>query len=285
MKGVLKLIMVLPGDCAMDRRCQAVDIMQRYFAGDMSLVGEIEANARSDHPIAQMFRASMGSAAVGVENDEERGRKRQRLIEDLEVDNLRLHNEGLAIMNRQRLAEADKAAAEADKAAAEADKAAAEAQRVVEETERIKHENEAAELKKQQDENTRAIKQTKKFRCDFGEICKKFMCGVLNSKTFMANNLRYNSLRLRTQMMGDGGDILNVEQAALFKYFLEFLDVNDYKETKTKPKNDDFRRMVLGLGAVCEGKVLGYKCYAIDYDKLRAFFAGGKNGYDAEIVF
>jgi hypothetical protein len=280
MKGILKLIMFLPGKIAVQKRCQAVDIVLRYLTGDESLVGEIKANAKSDHPIAQMFRASMGSGTAGVEDEEERGRKRQRLIEDLEVDNLRLQNEGLVIMNRIRESEADKAAAEVLRAVEENRRMAAE-------TERIKHENEAAEEKKQQHENTRQIKTTKKLTCDLGMVYTKFLSGVLNSKSFMFHSVRHNKLPLKTQMMSDGGDILSMEQPAFFKYFLEFLDVNDYKEAKQKPREHDFRKVILGGfgGAIGEGKVQGHKCYQIDYDKLRGFFEGGRNGYDCDIGF
>jgi hypothetical protein len=78
-----------------------------------------------------------------------------------------------------------------------------------------------------------------------------------------------------------------MEQPAFFKYFLEFLDVNDYKEAKQKPREHDFRKVILGGfgGAIGEGKVQGHKCYQIDYDKLRGFFEGGRNGYDCDIGF
>ena len=38
-----------------------VNVIHRYFAGDKSLLDEIEANARSDHPMAQMARESLPS--------------------------------------------------------------------------------------------------------------------------------------------------------------------------------------------------------------------------------
>jgi len=290
MKGVLKLIFVLPGDCALEKRLQAVDIMQRYFAGDLSLIEEIEANAKSDNHIAQMFRASMGSGGAVVENEEDRSKKRQRFLEDLEDYNLQLHNEGLVIMNRHRSHDADKAAAEARSAAAKAELDAAEARRVVEEnllmaaeTERIKNENEEIANVKQRHENTRMIKKIKLLKWDLPEIYQKFMSGVLNSKSYMLHTIRYNLMTLRSD--GDQ-DILNMEKGAFLKYFREFLEVNSCRTPKAV-EAATFKKMLHCIfpGIISEGKVSGANCYQINYDMLREYFADGKNGYDAEIVF
>jgi hypothetical protein len=243
------------------------------LVGDGSLVGEIRANAKSDHPIAQMLRASIGTATVSLDDEEERAKKRQRVVDDL-------YEEGLTIMNRIRESEAVLAAAEAQRVVGENERMAAE-------TKRIARENEEADEKKQQHENTRAINPTKKLRCDLGTVYNKFLSGVLNSKSFMFKSLRHNKLRMKTQMMSDGGDILNMEQVAFHGIFKEFLEVNDYKEVKQKPKEGDFKKMMLGGfgGIIHNGMVQGFKCYLIDYNQLRVYFADGKNDYDAEIVF
>lgn len=55
----LELVMVLPGKMAKEFRVKACDILKRYFAGDKSLVREIEANAALDAPINQLARASL----------------------------------------------------------------------------------------------------------------------------------------------------------------------------------------------------------------------------------
>ena len=66
--------MVLPGAGAKEFRKQFADIITRYAAGDKTLQAEIDANAASDAPIAQMARA-----AVGIEKeDAETKRKRVR---------------------------------------------------------------------------------------------------------------------------------------------------------------------------------------------------------------
>ena len=52
----LELVMVLPGKVAKEFRVKACDILKRYFAGDASLLPEIQANAASNAPINQMAR-------------------------------------------------------------------------------------------------------------------------------------------------------------------------------------------------------------------------------------
>lgn len=82
--------MWLPGNGAKDFRGKATKILERYFAGDSSLLKEIEKNAASNAPINQLARASLASAASprDVENDEY-DRKRRRQIEDLELEERR----------------------------------------------------------------------------------------------------------------------------------------------------------------------------------------------------
>ena len=55
----IELIMVLPGQVAKDVRVQFSNIIRRYMAGDESLKDEIDANAQSSSPLAQMARASL----------------------------------------------------------------------------------------------------------------------------------------------------------------------------------------------------------------------------------
>lgn len=60
-QDAIELIMVLPGKVAREVRANFADIIRRYLAGDGSLVKEIQDNAASNSPIAQMARASMGN--------------------------------------------------------------------------------------------------------------------------------------------------------------------------------------------------------------------------------
>ena len=71
--------MVLPGRVAREIRVLFADIIKRYLAGDHSLITEIQANAVSSMPIAQITQESMN-----VEDDEELTRKRRR--EDIELE-------------------------------------------------------------------------------------------------------------------------------------------------------------------------------------------------------
>ena len=63
------------GENAKKNRSAMVGIIHRYYAGDKSLLEEIEANAKSDHPLAQMARETL--PVDGAEELEERKRKRE----------------------------------------------------------------------------------------------------------------------------------------------------------------------------------------------------------------
>lgn len=80
-KDSIQLVMVLPGKVAKETRAQFASIIERYMAGDGSLHAEIEANAGSAAPIAQLARESLG---IQVEGDAVAiGMKRKR--EELEL--------------------------------------------------------------------------------------------------------------------------------------------------------------------------------------------------------
>ena len=59
MDDSIELVMVLPGETAKKYRKQFAAIIRRHFAGDQSLHAEIDANATSNHPVAQMARESL----------------------------------------------------------------------------------------------------------------------------------------------------------------------------------------------------------------------------------
>jgi len=89
--GALKLIMFLPGNTAKMHRLTMVDILRRYFAGDMSLFDEMARNAQSNSPIAQMARESLVSDGIEIgqikDEDEVYSRKRKQAeLYKLEVD-------------------------------------------------------------------------------------------------------------------------------------------------------------------------------------------------------
>lgn len=77
-KDAIQLVMVLPGKVAKETRAQFASIIERYMAGDGSLHAEIEANAGSAAPIAQLARDSLGiqeaesdSVAIGMKRKRE----------------------------------------------------------------------------------------------------------------------------------------------------------------------------------------------------------------------
>ena len=105
-KNALELVMVLPGKTAKETRTQFANIIQRYMAGDESLVREVEANAQSNAPIQQMARASLAAeAAQAMAVDpapDAQALSRKRRIEELEIEKMEL-----AITISRREAELD----------------------------------------------------------------------------------------------------------------------------------------------------------------------------------
>lgn len=79
LRDAIQLVMVLPGKAAKETRQQFAGVIQRYLAGDKSLSAEIAANAASDAPIQQAFRASLAQESAGAALDEHHlGQKRER---------------------------------------------------------------------------------------------------------------------------------------------------------------------------------------------------------------
>lgn len=58
-KDAIELIMVLPCKVAKETRIQSANVIRHYMAGDSSLHAEIQSNAESASPIAQVARASL----------------------------------------------------------------------------------------------------------------------------------------------------------------------------------------------------------------------------------
>lgn len=77
--AALQLIVILPGENAKKNRDAIMQIVLRYFAGDRSLIQEIESNAKSNHPIAQMARASLDSDKKNTPSKVSRKREYEQL--------------------------------------------------------------------------------------------------------------------------------------------------------------------------------------------------------------
>jgi hypothetical protein len=80
--GAIKLAMFLPGENVKKNRTIMAKILVRYFCGDPSLIPEIEANAASDAPIAQMARA----AQVAEQEEEVLSLTRKRQFKEIEIE-------------------------------------------------------------------------------------------------------------------------------------------------------------------------------------------------------
>jgi hypothetical protein len=74
----IELVMVLPGQVAKETRVQFRKIIERYLAGDHTLISEIQANAASASPVSQMARESLGIAT-----DEDLAHKRRKQDTDI----------------------------------------------------------------------------------------------------------------------------------------------------------------------------------------------------------
>lgn len=70
-QDAIELIMVLPGKAAKLHRVQFAEIIKRYLAGDQSMVVEIQANAESHEPIAEIARRSLLTDNVDEDADME----------------------------------------------------------------------------------------------------------------------------------------------------------------------------------------------------------------------
>ena len=99
-ENALELIMVLPGKVAKETRKAFASIIHRYLAGDTSLITEIEANAESSSPIAQLARATMDG---GDENPLKRRKMNDAEMARMELENARMaaENQQLAITNQK----------------------------------------------------------------------------------------------------------------------------------------------------------------------------------------
>ncbi len=92
-QDAIEFVMVLPGQTAMAVRQQFARIIREYIAGERSLIAEINANAESNSPLAQMARAAAPTDETML------GFKRRR--EELELFKL---EEEIRAMARTRLA-------------------------------------------------------------------------------------------------------------------------------------------------------------------------------------
>ena len=57
--AAIELVMVLPGKMAKEKRLDFAVLLRRYFAGDLTLIDEIHANAVSEEPIHVLAREAM----------------------------------------------------------------------------------------------------------------------------------------------------------------------------------------------------------------------------------
>ena len=90
--------MMIGGENAKKYRSKMVEILQRYYAGDGSLLEEVEANAQSAGPIQQMARASLAADMAQEEDALSLPFKKRRL--ELEMAQMEAEVEAQQIANR-----------------------------------------------------------------------------------------------------------------------------------------------------------------------------------------
>jgi len=101
----IQLVMVLPGQMAKEVRKQFADVIHRYFAGDATLVPEIEANAQSAEPVAQLARETVADAQPqpAILSEEDLAHKRK--LDDMQLEEMSLRNQKLrAEVNQMQMA-------------------------------------------------------------------------------------------------------------------------------------------------------------------------------------
>jgi len=99
-KGALKLFMWVGGEKAKNYRSKMIEILQRYYAGDGSLLDEVAANAQSDGPVQQMARASLAAEKEQEEQETQLTLPLKRRKLELEVAKLEADIEAQQIANR-----------------------------------------------------------------------------------------------------------------------------------------------------------------------------------------
>lgn len=83
--GAIKLMMWLGGNKAKTFRTQITKILTKYFAGDKSLLAEVQANAESNLAIHQFARQTLSNPKLlqgHIDNNEQIYSKRKRIDED-----------------------------------------------------------------------------------------------------------------------------------------------------------------------------------------------------------
>ena len=96
--GALLLVGMLPGKNAEKHRAAITKIVIRYFAGDSSLIEEVESNAKSNEPVAQMARDSLPTKKKDTELQVSRKRQYEQLeyeervvaLERTQAENLKI---------------------------------------------------------------------------------------------------------------------------------------------------------------------------------------------------
>jgi len=78
--GAIKLVMWLGGNKAKSFRTKVTEIITRYFAGDKTLLAQIQANAESNSPINQAARASLQAEAADEASIEPMGKKQKMFV-------------------------------------------------------------------------------------------------------------------------------------------------------------------------------------------------------------
>jgi hypothetical protein len=102
-KGALKLVMMVSGAKAALYRSAMVKILTRYYAGDGTLLEEVEANAQSSAPVQQMARAALTEKVPVVHNEVALTNKRK--LEELEIAKLEADIEARQAETKAKLAE------------------------------------------------------------------------------------------------------------------------------------------------------------------------------------
>ena len=248
MQGAILLVNWLPGKLAVKYRKKATQIILRFIAGDATLIAEIETNAASNNPITQIAKDHLSTLSSNTQNIE-LSLQHQKQIQDMEIEEKRLTVEGLAIANRL-----------------------SEAQTIL-----IERQNQEEVYAVAAGERTRPVqKSLKPINGGLSMFVNMFLSGIINSKPFMLGN------RCHYTFSWGADKYVNVYCDEIYKHFVRFLQVNDYKFHM--PKKAFIHDVMKHAPGFKKSSGTVKASYNINCDKLQIFLVE-QNQFDPEIVF
>jgi hypothetical protein len=103
-RDAAQLVMVLPGTRAKQIRQKFADVITRFYAGDHTLVQEIQDNSVSSNPISQMARAALADGSESPSSMSIKRKREELEIQKYEIDIQKTRVEAQCAINAAQLA-------------------------------------------------------------------------------------------------------------------------------------------------------------------------------------